>query len=260
MLDAHAHLNFELFDADLDDVLARMKTVGVGQAIVVGTDIVSSEKALKLAEAHDELFVAVGLHPTDVPHKGDLTDLAAPYKSFAEHPKVVAIGEVGLDYYHIDHENTEAAKKAQWRALEQFIDLANEADLPVIFHSRQADTDMVRFLREHPLNCGGVMHCFASERAVAKHVLDLGFYLSFTAMLTYPKNEELRDVVKYAPPERVLIETDCPFLPPQDKRGERNEPAYVVETAKVVAEQWGKTIDYVDQMTTKNTQRLFHLP
>ncbi len=236
-----------------------MKAASVGAAIVVGTDIVTSEAALEIAERNPNLFAAVGLHPTDVPIRGDLSNQSVPYRPYLAHQEVVAIGEVGFDFHYTEDKDLEVAKSAQWHVLTQFVELANETNRPIIIHCRDAADDLVDFLGQNAISAGAVAHCFDGSYEFARALLDFGHYISLTAMITYPKNDALREVVKKLPPDRVLTETDCPFLPPQDLRGQRNEPMYVAEVVRQLAELWQMPMDAVDQITTKNAKDLFKI-
>ncbi len=255
MIDTHTHLQFDAFEADLSDVMRRMLEAGVHQAIVVGVDLTTSEAAVMLAEQHDHLFAAVGIHPGDAALanlKNAADDLAR-----AIDQTTVAIGEIGLDYKAFD--GIEPDKQVQRTVFEMMITLANEHRLPAILHSRMAETDVIDFIRSHPLKHGGVVHCYTADYATAARALDLGLMVSFTAMITYPKNEALRQVLAKLPHDLVMIETDCPFLPPQSYRGQRNEPAYLDAVAETVGQVWGKPVEYVDEVTTRNAMRLFKL-
>ncbi len=256
MIDIHTHLNFDAF-SDLDACLERMKNAGVSNAVVVGTDAATSKKAIELAHEHANLYATVGLHPTDI--AGFSSSNMQEYLDLASDNKVVAIGEIGLDYYHSEKSDEAAGEKAQLEVLVHFIDLANQQDLPAIFHARNSENELLAFLRSHPVKRQSVLHCFSGDAEVAKKALDQGLIISFTNMLGFSKNEALREVAKNLPHHRVTIETDCPFLPPQAKRGQRCEPADVVEVTKVLAELWGKPLQYVDEITSTTSKSLFSL-
>lgn len=256
MIDTHTHLQFDTFQADLGEVLKRMSEEGVSQAIVVGVDVQTSQRAVELASQYRTLFAAVGVHPGDVAGL-NLDTMIASFEALISE-KTVAIGEIGLDYKVFD--NVEPNKRLQQAVFDSQIALANRHHLPAILHSRQAETDLINFIQEHPLSRGGVVHCYTGDYATAKRALDCGLAISFTAMITYPKNEALCQVVAQMPHDRVMLETDCPFLPPEGLRGQRNEPARVVAVAQTVAALWGRDIEYVDSITTANAQKFFYLP
>ncbi|MFA6082552.1 MAG: TatD family hydrolase [Patescibacteria group bacterium] len=248
MIDTHTHLNFIDFEPDLSDVLSRMKDAGVISAIVVGTDDESNISAINLANQYEQLYAAIGIHPSDVKGDFDISDL----KNLTKSPKVVAIGEVGLDYsYDVDH-------GLQARAFEEFMALSAQSNLPLIIHCRDAMDDLITVLSKSN-QVTGVVHCFTGTLAQANRLIALGLHISFTGMITYPKNEELRQVILNLPHDKVLVETDCPFLPPQSKRGKRCEPKDMVEVAAAIGQIWDKNVEYVDKVTSDNARRLFKI-
>ncbi len=254
MVDTHCHLQFSEYDADRELVIKRMEASGISRAIVVGTDVESSALAVKLAEQYPHLYASVGIHPTEVAKSQFHEDIKV-LESLLHHPKVVAIGEVGLDYKVFDAQ--EPNRVLQNECFIELIALANRAKLPVIIHTRFADADLLEIIKTHKINKGGVIHCFDSDYRMAKSVLDLGLNISFTGMITYSKKDQLRHVASRLPHDRVMLETDCPYLPPQSKRGERCEPKDVIETAGVLAELWRQDLAYVDKVTTENAKKLF---
>jgi|CXWL01.1.fsa_nt_gi TatD DNase family protein len=268
MIDTHAHIWFDKFDADRDQVIARAQAAGVHTLINVGCDVPSSKQSVTLAEQYDCCYATVGLHPNDG-HlwKGEQTidELRTLVKSSK---KVVAIGETGIDYFR----SADRAELQQTMFRGQCL-LAQEFDLPVIVHLRLgkenkayssnlalAEIDCLAVLDEVGMKPGKVLfHCFSSDRTMAEEVLQRGWHLSFSGVLTYPKADELREVVKICPLDRMVVETDCPFLSPQKHRGSRNEPAFVVETARMVAEL--KNLDYegLERQLDTNARTLFQL-
>lgn len=260
LIDTHAHLDFDQFDGEVDDVLKRASDAGVERIINVGTTLERSRKSIALAEQHDNVFAAVGIHPHDAKDVND--DVTEELKKLAAHKRVVAIGEIGFDH------SREFDEVAQEDAFFAQSEVATEAGLPIIVHSRDAEEISLQHLSEHadlaladnPFRKEpGVVHCFTGSLEFAQAVLKLGYLISFTAPITYPKNDALREVVKKVPLEKIMVETDCPFLPPPDKRGERNEPAFVVETVQKIAELKDISTEDVAKATTANAQRLFGL-
>ncbi len=270
MIDTHCHLQFPDYDADIDLVIQRMIDSNISKAIVVGTDVESSLKAVMLAERYPNLYASVGIHPTELNLKEFDKDIKE-LESLLSHKKIVAIGEVGLDYKVYRHRdetpnlsrsftsdfNEEPNRALQQNCLIRLIKLADQANLPVIIHSRMADDDLLSLIKAHKPTRGGVIHCFDSDYKMAVSVLDLGLHISFTGMLTYPKKDSLRLVASRLPQERVLLETDSPYLPPQSKRGERNEPTNINETSVTLADLWQCDIAHVDHVTSQNARELF---
>lgn len=251
LVDSHSHLQFPDFEKDVENVIANARQAGVKWFINVGSDFEASRKAIELADRFPECYATVGIHP----HEAASADDKAfdELKLLAKHPKVVAIGEVGLDYFR-NLSDPEIQKKVFVR----FLNLAKELDLPLIFHIRDAYDDMLKILEEcAPKPIRAVSHCFSSGVDVMKKLLDLGLYISFAGPITYKKNDELRKAASLCPNERILVETDAPYLPPQSKRGSRNEPAYMVETAEKLAEIKGMTLEDFSELTTQNVKNLF---
>ena len=250
--DSHCHLDFPDFDADRDDIVARAVAAGVSRMVTICTKLRNEPQVRAIAEAFAPVFYAAGTHPmsaASVPlvSVDDLTALAA-------HPKFVGIGETGLDYHY-----TAESADIQQQSLRIHIEAARRTGLPLIIHSRAADDDMVRILtEEHRAGAFAcVMHCFSSGAELAKTAVDLGFYLSMSGIAAFPRSQEVRDIFAAAPVERILVETDAPYLAPPPFRGKRNEPAYTVHTAKVGAELFG--LDYAEfaAQTQLNFDRLF---
>jgi TatD DNase family protein len=250
--DSHCHLDFPDFDGELEQVIARAAEAGVTRMVTICTKLKNEPAVRAIAEAHDPVFYAAGTHPMSAADEPlvRVEDLVA----LAKHPKFVGIGETGLDYHY-----TADSAEVQKTSLRIHIEAARETGLPLIIHARAADDDMARILAEEMKNgsytC--VMHCFSSSAELGKAALDLGFYLSMSGIAAFPKSQELRDIFAAAPIDRILVETDAPYLAPPPFRGKRNEPAYTAHTAKVGAEAFG--MDYADfaARTQENFDRLF---
>ncbi|MDO3380060.1 TatD family hydrolase [Geoalkalibacter halelectricus] len=251
LIDTHAHLDNRPFAQDLEDVIARARDNDVDTILTVGCDLESSRHSIALAQRFTEVYAAVGIHPHDALQADE--EGLRQLRELAVAAKVVALGETGLDYYR-----DRAPRDAQRLAFRRQIRLARELALPLIVHDRDAHEDILTILREEQAaEVGGVIHCFSGDLAMARACLEMGFYISFPATITYPKNSELREVVRSVPMERLLIETDCPYLAPQPFRGKRNEPAYVRLTAEKVAEIKGLSLEDVARITTLNAGNLF---
>lgn len=253
LVDTHCHLDFDKFDADRDEVVARANAAGVTRIVVPALDLDNCVAVLKLAERYPGVYSAVGVHPNSTAEWDDAW--IEQLRELAVHEKVVAIGEIGLDY-HWD----KSPPAVQKQAFEAQLMLASELDLPVIIHNRESDDDVLSFLkrseqseRERP----GVLHSFSSTWDVAEEAIELGYYLGFTGPVTYQRADALRDVVARTPMDRILIETDAPFLTPQVHRGQRNEPAYVVHVAEQVARVRDMNLNIVKAMTTENAACVF---
>ena len=254
VIDSHCHLDMD-FDADREAVLARARAAGVAAMVTIGASgsFDANRKAVALAGAHAEIHATVGVHPHEAASVDDaVVDRIA---ALAAQPKVVAIGETGLDY-HYEH----SPRPAQRAAFARFIQLAHRLQLPIVVHLREADDDAVAVLRaERGREVGGVIHCFSGDAASARRFLDLGFHISFSGIVTFKTADALREAARLVPADRLMVETDAPFLAPIPYRGRRNEPALVVRTAAVVAEVRGETLAQVAMVTSANTQRLFRL-
>lgn len=253
LIDTHCHVQMRQYAADRENVIAAAFSSGIGQLIVPGIDVETSKAAIDLAQQHaGRIFAGVGTHPHDA---STLTPEAlAEQRTLAHQPGVVAIGEIGLDFYR-----NLSPRDVQRDALVAQIALARELKLPVILHNRESHEEMISLLRTHAAGVRGVFHCFIGGRAMATDVLDLGFYLSFAGPLTYPRNEDLRDVAAWAPADRILVETDSPYLSPQPLRGKRNEPQHVALVARTLAQARGISEEEVATLTTRNASALFHL-
>ncbi|MBW2185121.1 MAG: YchF/TatD family DNA exonuclease [Deltaproteobacteria bacterium] len=251
LIDTHAHLDGERFKDDLDTVIKNAKDHGVETIITVGCDLESSQASVDLSRSYANIYATVGVHPHDAAHL--TTETLNKLSHLAQEKKVVAIGEIGLDYYR-----NRCPHDQQQRAFRQQIQLSHQHNLPIVVHDREAHDDVMRILdEENGQKTGGVLHCFSGDLAMAKRCIDMGFYLSFTGTITYPKNEEIREIIRQIPTEHILVETDCPYLAPQNWRGKRNEPAYVVKTAEKIAEIKGLTLTDIARITSLNAHKLF---
>jgi TatD DNase family protein len=249
LIDTHCHIQFKPLVSNVDEVIERAKKEDVKKLIVVGCDIKSSKEAIKLAEKHDNIFAAVGLHPQD---SKKLTDeMWEDITKLAQHEKVVAIGETGLDYF-----KEYSPKETQIRVFKKHIKLALEVDKPLIVHNRDADEASFHILQELGAK-KVVFHCFSSDVPFARRVWAAGYMTSFTGNVTYPKAQNLRDVIEECPLDSIMVETDCPYLAPQKYRGGTNEPSYVVEIAKQIADTKGKQFSEIAGITTKNAEGFF---
>ncbi|MGC8874827.1 MAG: TatD family hydrolase [Chloroflexia bacterium] len=249
--DTHTHLNTEAFAADLSEVLARARSAGVDRMLVVGFDLPSSRAAVALAR-EPGLYAAVGIQPHYAGETG-VQELEM-LRSLASSPGVVALGEIGLDYYR-----DRAPRPAQRELFRRQLDLARELGLPVVIHARDALGDLLEELRRAGAGSRGVMHCFSGTPQEARAFLELGLCLSIAGPVTYPRATRLAEVVRLVPRDRLLLETDCPWLPPQRHRGTRNEPAYLVEIAEQVAALRGEPVEELARATTQNARALFHV-
>ena len=252
IVDSHCHLDFPELIAELPDVIARAQDAGVARMVTICTKLKNEPAVRAIAEAHAPVFYAAGTHPMSVSSEPMAT--LEQLIEIAEHPKMIGIGETGLDYHY-----TAESAQMQQDSLRTHIAAARETGLPLIIHSRDADEDMATILRnEHSkgaYTC--VMHCFSSSAELGRAALDLGFYLSMSGITAFPKSQELRDIFAAAPLERILVETDSPYLAPPPFRGRRNEPAYTAHTARKAAETFG--IEYTDfaAQSETNFERLF---
>jgi TatD DNase family protein len=257
LIDTHTHLDDARYDEDREATIARACEAGVAALVTIGCDLATSRAAVALAEQYPFVYASIGVHPHEVKHIQD--DWYDEFRRLAKHQKVVAYGEIGLDY----HYNHSSPKEQRDRFREQ-IQLARELKLPVIIHTREAQEDTIGILKEEKASdVGGVFHCFAGDAWLAKDALDLGFYLSFSGILTFQNAAMLREIAKTVPLDRVLIETDCPYLAPVPHRGKRNEPAYVTHVAAQLAalraDEPGISPDTIALATARNAKRLFRI-
>jgi len=254
LIDSHAHLELEPLVNDPDGVVARASAAGVSAIVTVGIDLEDVERALEIAERFERVFACVGFHPHNA--KDVTADGLSRMEQWARHPKVVGYGEIGLDFFR-----NRSPRPVQIRVFEDQLALALTLNKPVVIHLRDAYPEGLATLeRFSPFPAGGVIHCFSGTAADAKRALDLGFHVSIPGTVTYKKNDQLREIVRDLPEERILLETDCPFLSPEPMRGKDNEPAYLVHTARRVAEVRGISFARVAAATTRNAVRVFRLP
>ncbi|MGZ8299781.1 MAG: TatD family hydrolase [Rhodoplanes sp.] len=252
LVDSHCHLDFPDFATDLDGVVARAEAGGIGRMVTISTRVRRHDALTAIADRFPPVFCSVGTHPHHAEEERDVT--LAELLDRAALPKVVAIGEAGLDYFY-----DRSPRDVQERVFRTHIAAARESGLPLVIHTRDADADMARILEEETGKASfvAVLHCFTAGRDLARRAIALGHYISFTGILTYKKSDELRSIAASLPPHRILVETDAPYLAPNSRRGKRNEPAFVVETARVLADTRGASLETIARETTENFFRLF---
>jgi TatD DNase family protein len=252
LIDSHCHLDFPDFAAELDGVVARARAAGIARMVTISTRVARQPELLAITERFPDVFCSVGTHPHYAHEELDVT--AADLVARSRAAKVVALGEAGLDY-HYDN----SPRDAQARGFRAHIAAARETGLPLVIHSRDADADMAHILEEETGKGAfpAVLHCFTGGSELARRAIALGHFISFTGILTFKASDALRAIAADLPADRILVETDAPYLAPGKFRGKRNEPAYVVETAKVLAETRGDTFDEIATQTTANFFRLF---
>ena len=252
LVDSHCHLDFPDFADTLDDVVTRARAADIGRIVSISTRVARHDGLVAIAERFPDVFCSVGTHPHHAHEEPDVT--TADLIARTRHPKVVAIGEAGLDY-HYDF----SPRDAQERGFRRHIAAARESGLPLVIHAREADADVARILEEESGQgpFPAVLHCFTGGRDLAQRAIALGLSISFTGILTFKNSTELRAIAAELPADRILVETDAPYLAPGKYRGKRNEPSYVVETAKVLAQARGVSFDEIARQTTDNFFRLF---
>ena len=251
LFDTHAHLHFPGFDDDREAVLARARAAGVRRMVTIGTDAETCRAALALAEREPDVWATAGVQP----HHAAQSDegALAEVERLAAAPRVVAIGEIGLDFFR-----NLSPPETQERVLRRFLALSRRLRKPVVLHCRDAHAEILAILADERVGeVGGVMHCFSGDVAIARRCLDLGLLISLAGPVTYPNARALPDVARFVPADQLVVETDCPFLPPQGYRGKRNEPAYLGITATRVAELRGEPLEALAAATTANARRLF---
>ena len=255
LVDTHCHLDWQSFEADLDEVIERALKAGVSRMVTIGVDVASSQQALRLAERYGPVYASVGVHPNDAADFDEST--LKSIRDLAQHHKVVAIGEIGLDYHW-----KKVAHDVQAKAFQMQLDLADEVDKPVIIHNREATADVMALLNtwvgeRESTRPRGVLHSFFGSVDIAQHAFKLGFLIGFSGPLTFKKSSDLREVANVVPLDRFVVETDAPFLTPEPRRGRRNEPAYVRYIAERIAKDRGLPLDELAGHTTANAMRLF---
>ncbi|MGE3153711.1 MAG: TatD family hydrolase [Nitrospiraceae bacterium] len=258
LIDTHTHLDDPRYDSDREAMIRRAKEAGIEAMITIGCDLVTSRAAVGLTDRYEFVYASIGVHPHEVRHIEE--DWYDEFRKLAGNQKIVAYGEIGLDY----HYNNSPPEEQRRRFREQ-VRLAKELRLPLVIHTREAQEDTIQILREEQASAvGGVLHCFSGDAWLAKDALDLGFYLSFSGILTFQNATMLRDIARTVPADRLLIETDCPYLTPVPHRGRRNEPAFV----KYVADQLASlmpgdptgSVEAMARLTSDNARRLFKIP
>lgn len=252
LVDSHCHLDFPDFAEERDAIVRRALDAGVRRMVTISTRVRRFDAVRAVAEAYPQVYCSVGTHPHSAAEEPDVT--TAEIMALAEHPKVVAIGEAGLDYFY-----DKAPRDLQAESFRRQVAAARETGLPLVIHARDADADMETILRDETGKGAFpfILHCFSSGRALAEAGIELGGYISFSGILTFKKSDGLRAIAKDLPPDRLLVETDAPYLAPMPYRGKRNEPAYVVHTAFVLAQALGRSIEETASLTTDNFFRLF---
>ncbi|MEZ5888878.1 MAG: TatD family hydrolase [Xanthobacteraceae bacterium] len=252
LIDSHCHLDFPDLVKEVDAVVARAEAAGVARMVTISTRVRRHDTLLAIAARFPAVYCSVGTHPHHAAEERDVT--LAELLDRAARPKVVAIGEAGLDYFY-----DRSPRDVQERVFRTHIAAARDSGLPLVIHTRDADADMARILEEETgkQSFTAVLHCFSAGRDLAERAIALGHYISFTGILTYKKSDELRAIAASLPADRIMVETDAPYLAPQSRRGKRNEPAFVVETAQVLAATRGVSFETIARETTENFLRLF---
>jgi TatD DNase family protein len=253
LFDTHAHLNDEQYNEDLQEVIERAQNEGVSHMVVVGFDRTTIQRAMELADKYDFIYACVGWHPVDAI---DMTDEDLQWiEELTAHPKVVALGEMGLDY-HWD----KSPKDIQKQVFRKQIKLAKKVKLPIVIHNREATADIIDILKEEAAEeVGGIMHCFSGSPEVAKECVKMNFYISLGGPVTFKNAKKPKEVAAEIPLDKLLIETDCPYLAPHPYRGKRNEPSYVKLVAEQIAEIKGITFDEVAEVTSQNAKKIFDI-
>lgn len=253
-IDTHCHINLETFNDRIDEVLDAAAAAGVERVICIGIDIPTSERAIELAERFPQVYASAGIHPNDCTQPGIPANWEQIIGDMLSHPKVVAVGETGLDYYW-----DEAPPDQQKIFLRAHLDLAQSTDLPVVLHNRDSDQDMVALLTNHP-HTKGVLHCWSAPWEIAQPLLEKGYHISFTGSVTFKKNILVQDVARQMPPDRLMLETDSPFLTPAPFRGKKpNEPKYIPVIARFIAGLRNMPVEVLASATTRTAEKLFRL-
>lgn len=252
-IDTHAHLDYPHLAEQIDDVLARAQAADIKTIITIGVKLSTADQPKALADAYENVWCSVGIHPHEAENEPLSCDVDA-IREAADHPKVVAIGEAGLDYFYDN-----APRQRQADSLRAQITVARELDVPIIIHARDADDDMAAILEDEYQKGAyrGVLHCFSSGAELARRALAIGFYVSFSGIVTFKSASEIQEVAKSVPLDRILVETDAPFLAPVPMRSKKNEPAFARHTAEFLAELRGVTVERLAEQTTDNALRLF---
>lgn len=251
LFDSHAHYDDSRFDDDRDELLLSMAQNGISNIVNIGADLESSKSTVKLAEKYDFIYAAVGVHPHDVKDMDDV--VLAEIARLSQNEKVVAIGEIGLDYYY---DNSPRDAQKYW--FKKQMELAYNLNLPVVIHSRDATEDTIKICKESKIH-GGIIHCFSGSVESAKIFLDLGYHISFAGPVTFKNARALPEVAKIVPEDRLLIETDCPYMAPDPHRGKRNCSIYVKHVAEKIAELRGVSVEHIAKATSDNAKKLFKI-
>ncbi len=253
LFDSHCHVDEPRFDEDRDDVLSRMKDAGVDRYAVIGSDMASSQHCMAFAQSHEGCYAAVGVHPHEAKgmREADLATLA----EWVKQPRVQAIGEIGLDYYY-----DLSPRDTQLRVCEEQMELAWQLDMPVVYHVRDAHQDMLDLMKRRRAHLtGGIIHCFSGSLEIAKEYLKLGFYISFAGPVTFKKAPKLQEAAVFIPRDRLLIETDSPYLAPEPVRGRRNEPGHVRHVCEKLSALRGESMEEVAEYTTRNAMAVYRI-
>jgi TatD DNase family protein len=252
LIDSHAHLDMEEFNEDLEAVIERAVDGGVERIITIGIDLESTIKAIDIASRYSFIYATAGVHPHDADRATDevLTEL----QNLAKNKRIVAWGEIGLDFFR-----NRSPREKQMDVFRAQLEIAGDLDLPVIIHNRDADKETIEILKSYGNIHKGVIHCFSSDYDTAIKFMDMGFYISIPGVVTFTKADKLKDVAKRIPLDRMLVETDCPFLAPVPKRGKRNEPLFVTYTTRMIADLRGIPYEEVAEITTRNSKTLYNI-
>lgn len=251
LIDTHAHLDFDKLYNNLDEVIERARKKGVEKIINIGITVSSSQKSIEIAKNYEDIYAVIGIHPHDA--KNAPENYLKELEKMAREEEVVALGEMGLDYF-----KDFSPRDVQMKVFKEQLSLAKDLNMPVVIHDRDAHDESIKAIKD--INgLRGVFHCFSGDWKVAREVLDLGFYISFPGTITFKKAQKLREVAKKMPHDRIMVETDCPFLAPEPFRGKTNEPAYVRLVAEAVAEERGISLEDLGEITTNNAISFFGL-
>ncbi len=250
LIDSHTHLQVSQYDKDRDAVLKRAQDAGVETILIIGIDLETSLSAIELADKHENLYATVGMHPHDA--KKLTPDVLKTFRELLNHPKVIALGEIGLDYYR-----NLSPPNVQKDAFEKQLNLAEEMNIPIVIHNRDAYKDIFPILESRQGQIQGVLHCFTGDIELMERSVEIGFHIGIGGIVTYPNAKEMQAVASKVPSDRLLIETDCPWLTPQFRRGKRNEPSYVRAVAEKIAELRNTSIETIGEITTNNFKTLF---
>lgn len=252
LFDTHAHLNDPAFDEDRAELLETFRDAGVGMVMNVGCCLASSKDCIALAERYPWIYAAVGTHPDSADEVSE--EVLEAYRQMCRHEKVKAIGEIGLDYYY-----ETIPRQVQQRAFRMQMALAQELDMPVIIHERNAHEDGMNIVREFP-KVTGVFHCYSGSAEMARQLVNMGWYIGFTGVLTFKNARKAVETAQRIPLERIVLETDCPFMAPEPYRGKRNHPGYLMQMAQKLAQIRGLDVEEVIRVTTENAKRLYRIP